>query len=83
MYNELVYFLSIPTVEQRKAFRRKANQVTGNVTIYEDVTPIIEPLKNTYNLRQPKEFAQGEYILYIIFYKEEMLCSMNLFILLV
>lgn len=45
MYNELVYFLSIPTVEQRKAFRRKANQVTGNVTIYEDVTPIIEPLK--------------------------------------
>lgn len=45
MYNELVYFLSIPTVEQLKAFRRKANQVTGNVTIYEDVTPVIEPLK--------------------------------------
>ena len=45
MYNEFVNFLSVATGEQRKAFRRKANQVTGNVTIDEDVTPIIEALK--------------------------------------
>ena len=44
MFNDFVYFLSIATGEQRKAFGRKANQVTGNVTIYEDVTPIIEAL---------------------------------------
>lgn len=44
MHNELVYFLSIATFAQRKAFRRKTNQVTGDVTIDEDVESIIEAL---------------------------------------
>ncbi|WP_338543261.1 hypothetical protein [Abiotrophia defectiva] len=44
MYNELVNFLSVATVAQRKAFRRKTNQVTGDVTIDEDVESIIEAL---------------------------------------
>ena len=44
MYNALVYFLSIATFAQRKAFRRKTNQVTGDVTIDEDVESIIEAL---------------------------------------
>ena len=45
MYNPLIYFLSIATFEQHKAFRRIANQLTGDVTIDEDVEPIIEALK--------------------------------------
>ena len=51
MYNALVYFLSIATVEQHKAFRRMVNQVTGDVTIDEDVESIIEALKKYRGLK--------------------------------
>ena len=51
MYNALVYFLSIATFAQRKAFRRKTNQVTGDVTIDEDVESIIEALIKNVGLK--------------------------------
>ncbi len=51
MYNELVNFLSVATGEQHKAFRRIVNQVTGDVTIHEDVEPILEALKKYRGLK--------------------------------
>ena len=51
MFNALVYFLSIATVQQSKAFRRMVNQVTGDVTIDGDVEPIIEALKKNRGLK--------------------------------
>ncbi|MEI4342409.1 hypothetical protein [Streptococcus suis] len=46
MFTNLIYFINLSTDEQLLAFQRKANAVTGEVTIPSNVTPITAALKN-------------------------------------
>ena len=51
MFTELIEFIYSSTDEQFKAFQTKANALTGNVTISQNVTPITDALQNRLGLK--------------------------------
>ncbi|HEL0028824.1 TPA: hypothetical protein VB967_002212 [Streptococcus suis] len=51
MYTELLNFIYSSTEGQLKALQTKANAVTGDVTISQNVTPITDALKNRLGLK--------------------------------
>lgn len=51
MFKELIEFVNSSTEEQFKAFQVKANAITGDVIISQNVTPITDALKNRLGLK--------------------------------
>lgn len=51
MFQDLIKFIYSSEEEQLKAFQTKANKLTGDVTIFQNVTPITDALKNRLGLK--------------------------------
>ncbi|AJD73018.1 hypothetical protein [Streptococcus pneumoniae] len=51
MFKELIEFVNSSTEGQFKAFQVKANAITGDVIISQNVTPITDALKNRLGLK--------------------------------
>ena len=51
MFKELIEFVDSSTEGQFKAFQVKANAITGDVIISQNVTPITDALKNRLGLK--------------------------------
>ena len=51
MFKELIEFVESSTEGQLKAFQVKANAITGDVIISQNVTPITDALKNRLGLK--------------------------------
>ncbi|HEL2056785.1 Uncharacterised protein [Streptococcus suis] len=51
MFQTLIAFIYSATDEEFKTFTTKANALTGNVTISQNVAPITDALKNRFGLK--------------------------------
>lgn len=51
MFTELIEFIYSSTEGQLKTLQKKANAITGDVTISQSVTPITDALKNRLGLK--------------------------------